>query len=141
LLTQIQGRSPYEAPVLSDSGDFILGPYAHEFDNADVYTQQYNERGHPEFRASRAAARELRRAKNDVFSTVGVVYKKTKSHSRPTKDEGEVVKMLRSENEVGFILSSMDNHFMFCSLWWLFSLGMRVQVRDFQAFALLYASC
>ncbi len=123
-----QGRSPYEAPILSESGEFVLGPYAHEFDNPDGYTQQYNERGHPEFRASRAAARELRRAKNDVLSTVGVVYRKAKpTHS--TKNDGDLVKIVHSENEAGFILSSMDNLLMFCSLWWLFSLRMRVQVR------------
>jgi hypothetical protein len=123
-----QGRSPYEAPVLSGSGEFILGPYAHEFDNTDGYTQLYNERGHPEFRASRAAARDLRRAKNDVLSTVGVVYKTAKP-TRSRKNDGRLIKMVHSENEVGFILSGLDNLLMFCTLWWLFSLRMRVQVR------------
>jgi hypothetical protein len=113
--------------VLSESGEFILGPYAHEFDNTDGYVQQYNERGHPEFRASRVAARELRRAKNDVLSTVGVLYKTTNTN-RSKKNERELVKLVKSENEAGFFLSSIDNLAMFCSLWWLFSLRMRVQV-------------
>ena len=128
MLIKRQGRSPYEAPVLSETGDFILGPYAHEFDNTDIgYIQQFNERGHPEFLASRAAARELRRAKNDVLSTVGVVYKKTKP-TRSKKNEGEMIKLATAENETGFFLSGMDNVLMLCSLWWLCSLRMRVQV-------------
>lgn len=112
---------------MTDSGEFILGPYAHEFDNTDGYIQQYNERGHPEFRASRAAARELRRAKNDVLSTVGVVYKMAEP-ARSKKNDGKLVKLAQSENEAGFILSSVDNLAMFCSLRWLTCLRMRVQV-------------
>ncbi|ERF68996.1 hypothetical protein EPUS_06683 [Endocarpon pusillum Z07020] len=119
------GRSPYEAPVLSESGEYILGPYAHEFENTDNYTQQYDERGHPENRESRVAARDLRRAKNDVLSTVGVVYKK--AEPRNPKNDGELLRTVQSENEAGFLLSSMDNLFMFCALWWLFSLRMRVE--------------
>lgn len=74
------------------------------------------------------AARDLRRAKNDVLSTVGVVYKK--AEPRNQKNDGELLRMVQSENEAGFLLSSMDNLFMFCALWWLFSLRMRVEVRS-----------
>lgn len=123
------GRSPYEAPILTESGDFILGQYAHEFDNTDGYTQQYNERGHPQSRASRAAARELRRAKNDVLSTVGVVYKKaTPTHSQESDDL--LVRTVNLENKAGFTLFRINNFLTFCSLWWLSSLRRRVMVRS-----------
>jgi hypothetical protein len=105
----------------------ILGQHAHDLDNSDWYTQQYNERGHPEFRASRAAARELRRAKNDVLSTVGVVYKKSKPH-RSRRTESEAVKIADLENDVGFVLSSIDGFAMFCTVWWVVSLSRRIQV-------------
>lgn len=76
------------------------------------------------------AARDLRRAKNDVLSTVGVVYKR--AEPRNPKNDGELLTLVQSENEAGFLLSSMDNLFMFCALWWLFSLRRRVEVRLFE---------
>lgn len=125
-----QGRSPFDGPELDESGEFILGEHAHEFDNPDGYVQGFNERGHPENRASRAAARELRRAKNDVLSTVGVVVSKN-DLGKPIlrkKTEKQKVDNIVRENEYGLALAALDLGLMFGSLWWLMIVRRRIQV-------------
>ncbi|KAL9112466.1 MAG: hypothetical protein Q9227_003308 [Pyrenula ochraceoflavens] len=68
------GRSPYEAPELTDSGDFIHNRDAfHLLYEADGYAQQFDARGRPENPSQRRAERRLARAQNDVNATFGVV--------------------------------------------------------------------
>jgi hypothetical protein len=62
-----------------------------------------------------------------VYSTVGVVVKKADSR-HPKKMHRALVDMAQAENEAGFLLSGIDNLLMFCAIWWLFSLRMRVEV-------------
>jgi hypothetical protein len=125
-----QGRSPFEEPELTESGDFILGLHAHELDNkVDGYVQQFDEKGHPEHRAAKVAAKEFRRAKNDVLETIGVVVKKEKQEStrRRTTEKDKVSALLR-ENSYGPWLKALDSGLTLLSLWWLMSLRSRFQV-------------
>jgi hypothetical protein len=107
-------------------------------DNPDGYRQQFNDRGHPEFRDSRAAARDLRRAKNDVLLTVGVVYKESKPDDF-IGQERDLLQATREENKAGFVLSAIDHTLLFCSLWRFFSLRTKVLVSGhFQPFKLFH---
>jgi hypothetical protein len=125
-----QGRSPFEAPELTESGEFILGAHAHDLDNQeDGYVQQFDDKGHPENRAAKAAAKEFRRAKNDVLETIGVVVKKEKQESkrRQSTEEKKVAALIR-ENSYGPWLKLADSGITLLSLWWLISLRSRFQV-------------
>ena len=118
------GLSAFEDPELDDTGDFILGSHAHDLD-AEGYVQQFNARGHPENKASKAAARELRRAKNDVLSVAGVI-KQEKDNAEATARRK--VDLIIRETEYGLGLAGMDLLIMFAALWWLVSLRRRIQV-------------
>ena len=126
-----QGRSPFEEPELTDSGDFILGSHAHDLDNqADGYVQQFDEKGHPENKAAKAAAKEFRHAKNEALETIGVVTKKNKRESRQRiRTEKQNVATLVRENLYGPWLKAVEPGFTLLSLWWLMSLRSRFQVR------------
>ena len=131
------GRSPYEAPELDENGNFILGEYAHEFDNSDGYVQQFNIRGHPENRQSHAAARELRRAANDVLSTVGVVVSKKnlESLNEPRTDEKQRTEEVINENEYGFVPALTDQ--VLSAVLPLWMAGMRRRILVFCSYASL----
>lgn len=77
--------------------------------------QSYDLRGHPENRTSRANARRLRRAQNDILTTIGVCVSVDKdgklvpsSSIDSDKQERELKKLasIISENEFGFWLSA-----------------------------------
>jgi hypothetical protein len=125
-----QGRSPFEEPELTESGEFILGSHAHDLDNQrDGYVQQFGNKGHPENRAAKAATKEFMHAKNDVLETIGVVVKKEKQESkrRQSTEENKVAALLR-ENSYGPWLKAADYGITYISLWWLKSLRSRFQV-------------
>lgn len=66
---------------------------------ADDYVQQYDERGHPVNPASKLFGRELRRAKNDVLSTMGIVVSGEDGNLGATR-EREKVNLLMTENDL-----------------------------------------
>ncbi|EEP79933.1 predicted protein [Uncinocarpus reesii 1704] len=66
------GRSPYDLPEVPSEGA-IPGHSIPSNTNADGYVQQYDDRGHPINPASKTLGKQLRRAKNDILSTMGIV--------------------------------------------------------------------
>ncbi|EXJ96062.1 hypothetical protein A1O1_01188 [Capronia coronata CBS 617.96] len=96
------GRSPFEAPLQDDSGNFILGPNV-QHDTARNYIQHFDLRGHPQNLASEASRRRLIRAENDALSTVGVVVRKAKMNRSPwqTMSEKQKHMLLLEENVAG----------------------------------------
>lgn len=96
--------------------------------HADGYVQQYDERGHPVNPASKAFGRELRRAKNDILSTMGIVVSGEDGNLGISK-ERQKVNLIATENDYGLVMATLDQIFMFLGSWCTTSLGGRVQVR------------
>ena len=63
-----------------------------------------------------------------MLSTVGVVYKKAEPSQLKKKNDGDLLGNVPLENLTGCILFITDNFLMVCSLWWLLSLRMKVEV-------------
>lgn len=99
-------------------------------DNIDGHRQEYNDRGHPINPRSRVEARELRRAKNDILSTVGVVVSKDddKKLKYQKKSDKQKVSAVICETEYGLALAAFDLGLMFVTLWWIVSLRARFLV-------------
>lgn len=95
--------------------------------NADGYIQQYDERGHAVNPASKSFGRELRRAKNDVLSTMGIVVSGEDGKLGISK-ERQKVNLLTAENDYGLVMATFDQALNFLGSWWTLSLGGRVQV-------------
>lgn len=95
--------------------------------DADGYVQQYDDRGHPVFPASKALARDLRRAKNDVLSTMGVVVSGEAGRSSTLKDK-KAFNIITSENDYGLAIVALDHAIYFFGSWWIESLRRRIQV-------------
>jgi hypothetical protein len=91
------------------------------------YVQQYDERGHPTFPRSKALARDLRRAKNDVLSTMGVVVSGETGRPGTSRDRKRV-KTITAENDYGLLLVALDHITDFFGSWGVVSLLSRVQV-------------
>jgi hypothetical protein len=125
----LQGRSPYEAPDLPTT----LPPGSLQARvsavNADGYIQQYDERGHAINPASKAFGRELRRAKNDVLSTMGIVVSGEEGNLGGSK-ERQKISLLTAENDYGLVMATSDQALNFLASWWTLSLGGRIQVRS-----------
>ncbi|EED15267.1 conserved hypothetical protein [Talaromyces stipitatus ATCC 10500] len=117
------GRSPYEPPRNASAQ---YQAYRSRNHNADGYVQQYDERGHPIFPESKALARELRRAKNDVLSTMGVVVSGEAGRSSILKDK-KAVNAITAENDYGLVIVAFDHAMHFFGSWWVSSLSRRVQ--------------
>lgn len=96
--------------------------------NTDGYVQQYNQRGHPISPESRALARNLRRAKNDVLSTMGIVVSGEAGGSVFVKDK-KTVGDITAENDYGLAIVAFDHVLCFLGSWWVGALGRRIQVR------------
>ena len=96
--------------------------------NADGYIQQFDERGHPINPTSKSSGKELRRAKNDVLSTMGIVVS-GEDGSGPTSKERQKANLLIAENDYGLIMATLDQVMTFLTSWWSISLGCRIQVR------------
>ncbi|KAF7175738.1 hypothetical protein CNMCM7691_009745 [Aspergillus felis] len=123
-----QGRSPYEAP------DPPVGPAADASGrvhrrvsavHADGYVQHYDERGHPINPDSKSFGRELRRAKNDILSTMGIVVSEDRNAGAP--NEQQKIDMIAAENDYGLIMATFDQVAVFLSSWWTSSLTGRIQ--------------
>ncbi|KAH8693623.1 hypothetical protein BGW36DRAFT_323720 [Talaromyces proteolyticus] len=122
------GRSPYELPD-SSSTQATITTQSHDDDSAHTdedYVQQYDERGHPVFPKSKALARDLRRAKNDVLSTMGVVVSGETGRSGTTRDKKKV-KDITAENDYGLVIETVDHVMYFFGSWWVGSFGSRIQ--------------
>ncbi|KAJ9222642.1 hypothetical protein DTO027B5_7514 [Paecilomyces variotii] len=120
------GRSPYEAPDSSEVGPSAAAQARSSLISADGYVQQYDERGHPINPASRTFGRELRRAKNDILSTMGIVVS-GEDGSLGTSKEKQKVNLIATENDYGLVMATLDQVFMFLGSWWTTSLGGRIQ--------------
>ncbi|KAL4927140.1 uncharacterized protein BDV17DRAFT_267599 [Aspergillus undulatus] len=127
------GRSPYEAPEIpaGSSGDQassaqrITSPL-----HADGYVQHYDERGHPVNPESKTFGRELRRAKNDILSTMGIVVSEDTSRGR---NQQEKIDAIVTENDLGLAMVTLDQFSVFLGSWWTTSLTGRIQT--FKSFA------
>ncbi|PGH07695.1 hypothetical protein GX51_01704 [Blastomyces parvus] len=120
------GRSPYEAPETPPQGRVAAESRAEDSVNADGYVQEYDARGHPINPDSKALARQLRRAKNDILSTMGIVVSGEDGTLGISK-ERQRMNLLSSENDYGLAMATVDQVVMFFSSWWTTSLAARIQ--------------
>jgi hypothetical protein len=89
--------------------------------------QQYDTRGHPVNPESRSLGKELRRAKNDILSTMGIVVSgEDRNSSMP--NEQQRINQIASENDFGLVITTLDQLFIFFGTWWTSSVTGRVQV-------------
>lgn len=89
--------------------------------------QQYDPRGHPVNPQSKTLGRELRRAKNDILSTMGIVVS-GEDRSADSADEQETVTQIAAENDFGLVMTTLDQIFVFFGTWWTSSLTGRIHV-------------
>jgi len=94
--------------------------------HADGYVQHYDERGHPVNPESKSFGKELRRAKNDILSTMGIVVSEDTNRG---PNEQEKVDAIVAENDYGLIMVTLDQISVFLGSWWTTSLTGRIQVR------------
>ncbi|KAJ5787169.1 hypothetical protein N7457_002159 [Penicillium paradoxum] len=119
------GRSPYEAPdnaAVDPSNPVRRISSVH----ADDYMQQYDTRGHPVNPESKTFGKELRRAKNDILSTMGIVVSREDQKSS-IPNEQQKINQIASENDFGLVITTLDQLFIFFGTWWTSSLTGRVQ--------------
>jgi hypothetical protein len=94
--------------------------------HADGYVQHYDERGHPVNPESKSFGRELRRAKNDILSTMGIVVSEEGNAAGPS--EQQKIERITAENDYGLIMATLDQISVFLGTWWTSSLTHRIQV-------------
>ncbi|KAJ5282563.1 hypothetical protein N7505_000543 [Penicillium chrysogenum] len=118
------GRSPYEAP---DNAAVDPSTPVRRISNvhADNYMQQYDTRGHPVNPESKSLGKGLRRAKNDILSTMGIVVNGDRNSSMP--NEQQEINQIASENDFGLVITTLDQLFIFFGTWWTSSVTGRVQ--------------
>ncbi|KAJ5812158.1 hypothetical protein N7474_008459 [Penicillium riverlandense] len=118
------GRSPYDAPdygAVDPSSTVRRVSSIH----ADDYMQQYDHRGHPVNPESKVLGRGLRRAKNDILSTMGIV---VSGEDRQTRipNEQQKINQIATENDFGLVMTTLDQLFVFFGTWWTTSLTARI---------------
>ncbi|KAL2809932.1 hypothetical protein BJX63DRAFT_331828 [Aspergillus granulosus] len=121
------GRSPYEAP--EPAAGFSAEPPTSTTRrisplHADGYVQHYDERGHPVNPESKSFGKELRRAKNDILSTMGIVVSEDANRGR---NEQQKIDAIVAENDYGLIMVTLDQISVFLGSWWTTSLTSRIQ--------------
>ncbi|KAE8157847.1 hypothetical protein BDV40DRAFT_277190 [Aspergillus tamarii] len=122
------GRSPYEAPERHVDPTAGLGNPTQQRISpryADGYVQHYDERGHPINPESKSFGRELRRAKNDILSTMGIVVSEDGNASGLS--EQQKIDMIAAENDYGLVMATLDQISVFLGSWWTSSLTGRIQ--------------
>ncbi|KAH1523406.1 hypothetical protein KXX29_007900 [Aspergillus fumigatus] len=122
------GRSPYEPPEPPVGAAADASGRVHRRTSAihaDGYVQHYDERGHPINPDSKNFGRELRRAKNDILSTMGIVVSDDRNASAP--NEQQKIDTIAAENDYGLIMATFDQVAVFLSSWWTSSLTGRIQ--------------
>ncbi|KAJ5635203.1 uncharacterized protein N7484_008516 [Penicillium longicatenatum] len=87
--------------------------------------QQYDARGHQVNPESKALGRELRRAKNDILSTMGIVVS-GEDRNANTSNEEQRMNQIATENDFGLVITTLDQLFVFFSTWWSSSLTGRI---------------
>ncbi|KAJ5112317.1 hypothetical protein N7532_000362 [Penicillium argentinense] len=118
------GRSPYEPPetaTVDPSNPVRRVSHIH----ADNYMQQYDARGHPVNPESKALGRDLRRAKNDILSTMGIVVS-GEDRNASSANEEERINQITAENDFGLVITTLDQLFVFFGTWWTSSLTGRI---------------
>ncbi|KAF4216750.1 hypothetical protein CNMCM8980_007256 [Aspergillus fumigatiaffinis] len=123
-----QGRSPYEPPEPPVGAAADASGRVHRRASAvhaDGYVQHYDERGHPINPDSKSFGRELRRAKNDILSTMGIVVSEDRNAGAP--NEQQKIDTIAAENDYGLIMATFDQVAVFLSSWWTSSLTGRIQ--------------
>ncbi|KAJ5614251.1 hypothetical protein N7528_007905 [Penicillium herquei] len=118
------GRSPYEAPevgTIDPSNPVRRVSQIH----SDDYMQQYDSRGHPVNPESKTLGRELRRAKNDILSTMGIVVS-GEDRNANASNEQQKINQIAAENDFGLVITTLDQIFVFFSTWWSSSLTGRI---------------
>ncbi|KAJ6172002.1 hypothetical protein N7470_001069 [Penicillium chermesinum] len=93
--------------------------------HADNYMQQYDARGHPVNPDSKALGRGLRRAKNDILSTMGIVVSGEDRNVNSSSEQQKICQ-IAAENDCGLIITTLDQFFVFFSTWWSSSLTGRI---------------
>ncbi|KAK5371087.1 hypothetical protein LTR20_007306 [Exophiala xenobiotica] len=121
------GRSPFDPPLQDENGDLIQGPNV-QHDTARNYVQQFDARGHPQNLASEASRRRLRRAQNEVLSTVGVVVRKARAERSTWQSMSEEQKhlLLLDENIAGANFGIVESVVEKLSTRWLSTLRRRI---------------
>lgn len=129
MLTGLQGRSPYEHPEASSASSVDPSGPVRRVSNihADSYMQQYDSRGHPVNPESKALGRELRRAKNDILSTMGIVVSGEDRNSNSPEDQ-ETITQIAAENDFGLVITTLDQLLVFFGTWWSSSFTGRIHV-------------
>ncbi|GMF72446.1 unnamed protein product [Aspergillus oryzae] len=123
------GRSPYETPERPADPTAVPGNPTQQRVSpryADGYVQHYDERGHPINPESKSFGRELRRAKNDILSTMGIVVSEEGNASGLS--EQQKIDMIATENDYGLVMATLDQVSVFLGSWWTSSLTGRIQV-------------
>ncbi|KAJ5759669.1 hypothetical protein N7520_006825 [Penicillium odoratum] len=118
------GRSPYEPPeraTVDPSNTVRRVSNIH----SDNYMQQYDARGHHVNPESKALGRELRRAKNDILSTMGIVVS-GEDRNASSSNEEQKMNQIATENDFGLVITTLDQLFVFFSTWWSSSLTGRI---------------
>lgn len=95
--------------------------------HADNYVQQYDARGHPVNLESKTLGRGLRRAKNDILSTMGVVVS-GEDRNAGSPNQQQKINQIAAENDFGLVITTLDQLFVFFGTWWTSSLTGRIQV-------------
>lgn len=128
-LTLSQGRSPFEAPLRNEEGDFILGPNAQR-DNTPGYIQEFDARGHPRNERSEHSRPKLRRAQNDVLAIVGVVVKRAKTNQSrwDTMTSKQKYHQLSDETVAGTLCRSLGEVYRRLSTRWIVAMRRRTMV-------------
>lgn len=129
LLILRQGRSAFEPPLRDENGDFILGPYVHQ-SNRLSYAQKWDDRGHPFNPESKASAKRLRKAQNEVLQACGVIVHndtRVKSDLDNLRPE-TAVEIITEENKIGVLLKGIDRISALMMTWGIASLRRRIMV-------------
>jgi len=91
--------------------------------------QQYDSRGHPVNPESKNLGRELRKAKNDILSTMGIVVSGDDNNAT-SSNEQQRISQITAENDFGLVITTTDQLLIFFGSWWTSSLVGRIQVRQ-----------
>lgn len=95
---------------------------------ADGYVQRYDSRGHPINPKAKVAVKELRRAGNDVLSTLASVATGEMAGPAVIRERRRRMNQLTDENRLGLILTNANGFGLFMSSWWAMTLSDRIQV-------------
>lgn len=98
--------------------------------------QEYDVRGHPVNPESRILGKAIRRAKNDILSTMGIVVSR-EDRNAGIPNEQQKLNQIASENDFGLVITTIDQLFIFFGTWWTSSLTGRVQVIGSEPFSIL----